>query len=137
MDVLDQYLDDLRQQRDTLEEITTRYEKIREKRHQTREQYKETVIDALETLQEEIEDPVPLLSVEERGRMDFDYQEILTPDGVETRGGGYHTWDDPVSVETYLDRHYRGTEEHIDLLADRLANLDEDDLPTIRYPINS
>lgn len=135
-DFLEPYRDEIDRQSTRVEAIETLYDEIAEQRKATVQAYRDTVVEALEQLQAEIDDHVTLLEVQERGRMSFDYQEVLTPDGVMTDGSGYHDWDDTISVDEYLDRHYRGTREHVDLLAERLTTNDQE-LPTIQYPIHS
>lgn len=134
-DDLDAELDAYQQDLDAL---TDEIGELREQRSVVREQQRESVIGALEAIQQELVDgdQYPLVDVAERGRMSFDYEEVLTVDGVETTDGGYHDWDGAIDVGAYLERQYRGTTEHIEKLADRLAGPD-DDLPRMQYPIHA
>lgn len=124
--------------REDIDALTEEIEELREQRSAVREQQRESVVGALEAIRQELgdEDQYPLIDVAERGRMSFDYEEVLTADGVETTDGGYHDWDGAIGVDEYLERQYRGTTEHIEKLADRLAGPD-DDLPRMQYPIHA
>lgn len=137
MDAIQDYLDRIEQHEARKETIDEVYRAVRDQRKEIHSAYRETVTEALEALQEEINDPVPLVDVRERGRLSFDYQEVLTSDGIVTEGGGFHDWDGSVSVDDYLDRPYRGTGEHYDKLVDRLDDIDGEDIPTIQYPVPS
>ena len=134
--MIDDEIDRLTDLDDEIEQYDQRISELRDQRQDLKTEYEATLTTALAKLQDEYEEPLTLLEVNERGRMSFEYEEVLTDDGIETRGGGYHDWDGAVSVEYYLERSYRGTGEHLELLGERLANLDETP-PTITYPIPS
>jgi hypothetical protein len=131
----DSYTADLREQEARLDAIDTVYQEVKDQRDAAWQEYRETVVGALEDLQDEIEDPVTLLEVSERGRMRFEYEERLTPDGIES-GDGFNDWDGAVEAEEYLEMPYRGTREHVEKIADRLEGLD-DEPPEITYPVPS
>jgi hypothetical protein len=137
MDPLQDRLDQIKQQQAQIETIDEVYRTVREQRKDIHSSYRATVTEALETLQQEIDEPIPLLQVQERGRLSFDYQEALTEDGVVTEDGGFHDWDGAISVNEYLDKPYRGTGEHYDLLVERMDDLKSEDVPTIQYPVPS
>lgn len=131
----DSYTADLREQEARLEALDTVYEEVKAQRDEAWQEYRETVVDALEDLQDEVDDPVTLMEVSERGRMSFEYEERLTPDGIES-GDGFNDWDGAIEPEEYLELPYRGTREHVENVADRLQDLD-DEPPEITYPVPS
>ncbi len=135
MDNLDAYNPEIDRQEARLEAIDAVYQEVNEQRKETWQQYRATVVGALDELQDEIDDPVRLLEVSERGRMSFEYEERLTPDGIES-GDGFNDWDGAVSPEEYLEMPYRGTRDHVENVADRLQDLDEEP-PEITYPVPS
>jgi len=121
-----------------IDTLTDEIEALREDRAAVRQEQREYVTEALESVQDGLgaDGRFPLIAVAERGRMTFDYEEVLTADGVETSGDGYHDWDGAIGLEEYLDRQYRGTTEHIEKLAERLAGPEDDALPRMQYPIH-
>lgn len=134
MDALDGYRNEIDRHGARFEEIDAVYQEVKEQHQETWQAYQEAVVDALEEVRDGIDEPVTLVEVAERGRMNFEYEERLTADGIETSDGGFNDWAGAVGPEEYFSMPYRGTREHVEKVADRIRELD-DEPPEITYPV--
>ncbi len=148
-DEIENRLESLSELREESTQLLNQIDDLSEKHDEVMSKHDEVLVGALEYVQEalgengaEYGEEVELVQVEEFGRVSSNYKEVLTPGGVETKSYGRNDWEGAISVEEYLERTYRGTNEHKEALVGRLEELadgvenPDGDLPTYPVPVN-